>query len=81
MIHKTEAQEGFVKSSRQASSPSPQVPQFRHGGAGSGAVSGQGVPARFGYAGAGSVPPAMSSCTRSLVCRNTIFPPRLDCNV
>lgn len=58
MIHKTEAQEGFIKSSRQASSPAPQVPQFCLWGARTVAVSGQGVPARFGDAGRGSAPPA-----------------------
>lgn len=58
MIHKTEAQEGFIKSSHQASSPAPQVPQFCLWGVRTGAVSRQGVPARFGDAGRGSAPPA-----------------------
>lgn len=31
MIHKTKAREGFIKSSRQASSSAPQVPSFAFG--------------------------------------------------
>lgn len=83
MIHKTKAQEGFIKSSRQASSPAPapQLPQFCLWGARSDAVSGQGVPASFGDAGTGSVLPAMSSCTWSLVDGNTILLLQLDCNL
>lgn len=81
MIHKTKAQERFIKSSHQASSPAPPVPPFCLWGTRSGAVSGQGVPAWFGDAGTGSVPPAMSSCAWSLAYGNAIFLLQLDCNL
>lgn len=83
MIHKTKAQERFIKASHQASSPAlaPQVPRFCLWGARSDAVSGQGVPAWFRDAGTRSVPPAMSSCTWSLVYGNTILLLWLDCNL
>jgi len=81
MNHKTKAQETCIKSSYQASSPAPQVPQFCIWGARSDAVSGQGIPAWFRDAGMGSVPPAMSSHMPLLVYGNVIFLLQLDCNL